>query len=234
MYHFQYREFSPSNLLLDQEKGAIPGLKLTYSHLIQSQVIRSHVSLYSGSVDYTQLPDSSAPHQTDTNEQLINLGLKLIPQDSEDVLFKPFIGFQYWQWDREIETRNGVQGLDEVYRWFELELGIKLESEPGPGAGYWLDISVLSVVKPVMTLEIYPTNVKFDLGSGSGYRIRAGKSWVLNQRLFGSVSLFTEYWEFGRSKMYYVEDYFGQSSYLTEPRSESLHSGIEISFNYRF
>jgi hypothetical protein len=45
-----------------------------------------------------------------------------------------------------------------------------------------------------------------------------------------AISVFTEYWEFGRSNTVFTTDFFGSSGFLTEPDSQSFHTGIEFSF----
>jgi hypothetical protein len=84
--------------------------------------------------------------------------------------------------------------------------------------------------KPEMTLFLPSSEVKFYLDSDWGYRLRAGKTWNHNKGMSTAISVFTEYWEFGRSNTVFTTDFFGSSGFLTEPDSQSFHTGIEFSF----
>jgi hypothetical protein len=84
--------------------------------------------------------------------------------------------------------------------------------------------------KPEMTLFLPSSEVEFSLGSELGYRLRAGKTWTHIGGMSTAISVFTEYWEFGRSNTVFTTDFFGSSGFLTEPDSQSFHTGIEFSF----
>ena len=234
LYYFQYQEFDTGNQLLDEEKGVIPGLKLSFNHSFSSGTIQSHASYFSGEVDYTGQTQSGAPHETDTTERLIKLGLKWIPHDTAGIPGRLFLGFQYWNWDRDIQTNKGVLGLHEVYTWNELELGLRFESEQSQHARYWLDISALYVFNPQVEVSLPSSQVNLALGQEPGLRIRVGKNWIKDESLFGSINLFAEYWEFGRSDSVFTDDFFGQPAFLVEPRSKSFHTGLEFSITVNF
>lgn len=234
LYHFRYREFDSSNRELNEEKGLLPGLKLGINHSVSGGIIEAQGSFFSGEVDYDGQTQSGAPHQTDTDERLVKLGLKWILNETESIPGRLFLGFYYWDWDRDIQTRNGVLGLHEVYTWYELELGLKFESKAVRHSNYWLDISALYVFNPNLEVYLPSSKLNLDLGQEPGFRIRAGKTWGDNESLQGSFNLFAEYWEFGRSDTVFTDDFFGQSAFLVEPRSESFHTGIELSFTFLF
>lgn len=234
LYYFQYQEFDSGNRVLDEEKGLLPGLKLVFNHSVSGGIIETHGSFFSGEVDYKGQTQSGAPHVTDTSERLIKLGLKWRPNETESIPGRLFLGFQYWDWDRDIQTRNGVLGLHEIYTWNELELGLKFESEIKQHSGYWLEISAFYVFNPKLELLLPSSNLNLNLGQEPGFRIRAGKTWGNTDGLYGSFNLFAEYWEFGRSNTVFTNDFFGQAAFLVEPRSESLHTGLELSINFQF
>lgn len=234
VYYFQYQEFDTCNRLLNEENGVLPGLKLGFNHAANGRIIQSRISLFSGEVDYDGQTQSGAPHETDTSTRLINLGLKWILRDAATIPGQLFLGFQYWDWDRDIQTNNGVLGLHEVYTWSELELGVKFESEQKQYSRYWLDISALYVLNPQVEVSLPSSKVSLELEQEPGLRIRAGTTWDNDHDLSSSFSLFAEYWEFGRSDPVFTDDFFGQAAFLVEPRSESFHSGMEFSVIFRF
>ena len=230
LYYFSYQEFDQNDVLLDKEAGVLPGIKLSYADATERDTLKFNASLYGGRVDYDGQTQSGIPHQTETDEQLIKLGISYF---QHRVIHYPglfFAGLHYWYWDRDILTRNGVQGLHELYSWYETELGLKFISE----SSYWLELSAMYNFKPEMELFLPSGDVAFKLKSKPGYRIRAGKTWANNASMTTTISLFAEYWEFGRSELVSVADFFGSPAILFEPDSETLNSGLEFSFVYKF
>jgi hypothetical protein len=210
--------------------------------------LRLHSSVYDGDVDYDGRTQGGTAHTTDTETQLFTLGLRLMPAQLEVPLQRIFqtdlssslqaprffIGLQYWRWDRNILTRDNVQGLHELYHWYEIEFGLQLKSAVRNQAWYWAELSALYNVNPQMKILLPNSEVSLKLGSQPGARLRFGRSWQSSPALALSLSVFAEYWEFGRSNTELSNDFFGRSAYLTEPRSETLHSGIALDFSWRF
>ena len=232
--NFQYQEFNRDNRLLNEEKGILPGLELGFDRPVGSGVIQWHVAIFEGEVDYNGQTQSGESHETDTSTQLTSLGLKWLSIDKAGLPGRLFMGYQYWNWDREIQPNNGVEGLHEVYTWHELELGLRFESKKYQNHYYWLDLSAMYIFNPNMEISLPSSKVNLGLGNEPGVRIRAGKEWNWNHNLEVSFNLFAEYWEFGRSNTVFTDDFFGQSAFLVEPRSESFHTGLEVSFKFLF
>lgn len=233
-YFFFYQEFDQFDQLLDTEKGVLPGVKLSYGDISDSDSLRFNASIYEGRVDYTGLTQLGMPHQTETVEQLIKLGLSYTQHEQSHFPGLLFVGLHYWYWDRDILTRNAVQGLHELYTWYETEIGLRFNMLGDVHSGYWLELSAMYNFKPEMKLFLPSSEINFSLGSGPGYRIRASKNWTSNHNLDIKFSLFGEFWEFGRSNTVFTSDFFGSSGFLTEPDSQSFHSGLELSIIFKF
>ena len=234
LYYFYYQEFDQNDLLLDTEEGAIPGVKLSYGDITNFDSLKFNASFYAGSADYTGLTQLGMPHETETDESLIKLGISYIQHEGTFFPGFLFAGLHYWYWDRDILTRNGVQGLHELYTWYETEIGLKFYLSENQQSGYWLELSAMYNFKPEMKLFLPSSEVNFSLGSGPGYRLRGGKTWNNNQNMAVTISLFGEFWEFGRSDTVFTSDFFGSSGFLTEPDSRSFHSGLEFSLIFNF
>ena len=230
LYIFNYQEFDQNDQLLNKEEGVMPGVRLAYGNLTKNNSLRFDAAFYGGRVDYTGQTQSGTPHQTDTDEQLARIGISYSQHEETYYPGLLFAGLHYWYWDRDILTRNGVQGLHERYTWYEAELGLKFTSE----SIYWLELSAMYNFRPRMVLFLPTSEVAFSLQSGPGYRVRAGKTWNNGQGINTTLSLFAEYWEFGRSNTVFTNDFFGSSGFLTEPDSETFHSGLEFSFVFNF
>jgi len=234
VFFFNYQEFDQNNVLLDKEEGVLAGVRLSYGDIAEKDSLKFNASFYGGTVDYMGQTQLGVPHETETNEQLIKLGISYIQHEETYYPGLFFVGLHYWYWDRDILTRNGVQGLHELYTWYETEIGLKFKSQEIQQSNYWLELSVMYNFKPEMKLFLPSSEVDFVLGSRPGYRIRAGKTWANKQSMTTTIGLFAEYWEFDRSNTIFTTDFFGSSGFLTEPDSQTFHSGVEFSFIFNF
>ena len=237
LYQFKYQEFDSLDRLLDTEEGALPGIKFGFTPDYKNGTFNTHFAFYGGTIDYDGRTQSGTPHKTDTIQELFNLGFTITPDrlnnSTRPIAF--FLGVQYWHWDRDIQSRNNVQGLHEIYNWTEFEIGVRFKPNDNSNlSGFWLSASALYIFSPEMTLQLPSSEVDFDLGANTGFRIRGGKAWRYSEGFSGSFNLFVESWEFGRSNTVFTDDFIGQSAFLVEPRSESFHSGLEFSFKYEF
>ena len=234
LYLFNYQEFDSNNDLLEKEEGELVGVKLSYSDVTEIDTLRFDAAFYGGTVDFDGSTNLGARHQTETDEQIIKLGLTYIQHRNTSYPGYFFAGLHYWHWDRDVLTRNTVQGLHGQYSWYETELGLKFEFPRTSRSGYWVDLSAMYNFKPEMDLILPSGQVKFSLQSRPGYRIRAGKNWAASENMTTTISLFAEYWEFGKSDPVSVADFYGSPEVLFQPDSESSHSGLEFSFQYSF
>jgi len=230
VYYFNYQEFDQNNSLLNTEEGFIPGVKLSYASVAKLDSLKFNASFYGGSVDYDGRTQLGLPHETETNVQLARIGISYSQHEETYYPGLLFVGLHYWYWDRDILTRNGVQGLHEQYSWYETEVGLKFNSPEVEQSRYWLEVSAMYNFKPEMKLFLPSSEVKFSLGSELGYRLRAGKTWTHNKGMSTAISVFTEYWEFGRSDTVLIADFYGFTEYFYQRDSQSFHTGIEFSF----
>ena len=233
-YLFDYKEFDETDQLLDKEHGLMPGLKFGFEHAEDEGTLETHIAFFGGAIDYSGQTQSGTPHQTTTDEQLLNIGIKLMPRKVPDIPFGLFFGFQHWQWDRNIRTKNNVLGLHEIYSWDEIEAGLRFDSETNLQALLWLEISALYIFNPSMEIVLDTSKHKLDLGERPGFRLRAGKTWKENQRTSYSFNLLVEYWSFERSNTIFVNDFFGYAAFITEPTSETINTGFEFTFSQEF
>jgi hypothetical protein len=233
LYSFNYQEFNQTNQLLDKETGLLPGLQLAYSHERNNDMIRVQVMLAEGEVDYDGQTQGGTPHTTDTKTQLFRIATHLYSDQFDLLGARFFFGLQHWRWDRDILTRNNVLGLHEIYTWNEMEIGLRYESTTDMLSSNWLEVSGFYTFNPNMDIVLPSGKYELDLGKEPGLRLRAGRTWTGKNHLDLSLSLFLEYWQFGRSNTIYVNDFYGSPALLVEPRSESLHTGIAFNISRR-
>jgi len=234
LYHFNYKEFDTTGELLDKETGFIPGIKLQYSTSLKHDEISLYMSIHDGQVDYSGETQNGTPHRTKTNQQLFKAGVQLKSRKSSAFPARLLFSYTYNIWDRDILTTNNVLGLHERYTWDEFSLGLNFQGDINSNSFYWADFSTLLIYDPKMLVYLENGNKTLRLGVNIGVRLLAGKTWMINNSNSFSASLSTEYFEFGRSNSIFTDDFFGQSVFITEPRSESFHSSMNIAYSYHF
>jgi hypothetical protein len=233
--YFNYQEIDENNALLNnRDEGVLAGVRLSYGDVTEKDSLKFNASFYSGTVDYAGTTPLGAPHETETNEQLIKLGISYIQHEETYYPGLFFVGLHYWYWDRDRLPGNGEPGLHKQYTWYETEIGLKFKSQEAQESDYWLELSVMYNFKPEMKLFLPSSEVGVFLGSRPGYRIRAGKTWTSKQSMTTTIGLFAEYWEFGKSNSIVITDFFGSTRTFNEGDSEFFHSGIEFSFIFNF
>ncbi|VAW64312.1 hypothetical protein MNBD_GAMMA09-1386 [hydrothermal vent metagenome] len=234
IYYFNYEEFSQSGTSLDSEKGYLPGIKIIFSQLHNGNKYSAHASVYSGTVDYSGGTQSGQPHTTKTEQQLTQFGFEFISKQIELIPVQLNIGIKRWEWDRNILDRNNVQGLHEIYNWDEISIGLNFETKQYNNAFYWGNINALYTLSPVIEILLDTSTAKLTMGEKPGFRLRAGKTWILNNQNRYSLSIISEYWQFGRSNSVFIADFFGNPAFITEPDSTSFHTRLEFSYTAYF
>ena len=233
LYYFNYEEFSPTGKSLDKEQGILPGVRFKYSHQANDVTFSPFISFNGGTIDYIGSTQAGDPHNTRTIENIISIGLDLTlkPKSGKEPVM--VFGLRHWQWDRDILTVNNVRGLHELYSWSELSAGLYFETENYYNSFYTAKFSVFQIFNPQMKIYLENSSETLDLGESPGVRLVAGKTWLQQQNRI-SLNFIAEYWQFGRSNSIFTNDFFGSSVFITEPESESFHTGIELSYRTSF
>lgn len=234
IYRFNYEEFSTTGTSLNNETGYLPGLKLKYSYAADGYIFTPYISIHKGKVDYVGSTQSGSPHTTQTKEELTQFGFEISGTQIKAISGRIFFAAGHWKWDRNILDNNNITGLHEIYTWNEFSIGLKFKTKIENNTFYWANISALHTCHSSMDLFLVSTKETLKLGSKPGFRIHLGKSWSYNKNTRYSLSLISEYWEFGKSDLVFTNDFFGQSALINEPASESFHTGLEFSYIFHF
>jgi len=234
VYYFNYEEFSQSNKSLNKEDGFLPGLKLRYTTLLDKHQFSAYTSLHYGTVDYRGQTQGGQPLNTRTDEKIIQLGFEFKSEQLDQIPASIIMGIRHWEWDREIQGLENVIGLHELYTWNEASIGLHIQSEAKNNVHYWSNLSALYTISPDMEIFLPNSSLTLNLEGRPGFRFNAGASWNHNTQQLIKLSFIAEYWAFGRSNTVFTNDFFGNAAFLTEPRSESIHTGIELTYSYQF
>jgi len=233
LLHFDYTEFSQSDSKLNRELGWLPGLSANITHnLDQHWKIQLDTALYMGEVDYTGQTQSGIPHNTKTSTRLFRLAGTVNRNLHQNL--DVFVGIRHHQWNRDIQDRNNVSGLDETYIWQEYSLGLdslifNTESDLLNVRLAWLLIRNATIDVDISKIGLGQTTL--DIGDGSGARLELEWQKKFDHELDYSLSLFFEGWNFGRSNTKATQG--GSTSVLvTEPRSETRNLGVMLNFRF--
>lgn len=235
LLHFDYTEFSTTDEVLDRELGWLPGVEFKLSHAITpdwSFDIAS--SYYSGTVDYVGQTQSGTPHTTDTGTNIFRIGGQLNKEIYKKIHL--FIGVQSHQWNRDIRDNNNVSGIDEIYKWLEYSIGLNSDLFINQKDIVNLEAGFLIIRNGTMDVDLSRIDLgttTLDLGDGTGARVNLSWKRISTNNIHYGLSLFVESWGFGRSNTKRTQG--GSPNVLvTEPRSETLNTGMKFNIEYSF
>jgi len=234
LLRFDYREFDTTGDLLNKESGFIPGIGFKYSLNYKKTKITAFTSIHDDQIDYTGQTQSGQPHNTRTNEILIKSGILLTSRKYPDFPARLLFSVAFQFWDRDILNNNNVHGLHERYTWYEYSLGLNFKQETNTSSYYWANTSALLIYQPEILVYLKSGNETLNIGEKIGLRLQAGKTWIMSNKNTLSLSLTSEFFELARSNTIYVNNFFGEAAFLTEPDSKSFHNTIDISYTFNF
>lgn len=235
MMHFDYEETDNFGNTLNQETGLIPGFTLAAAQPYHSIDNTFEISIYDGQVDYDGQTQSGRPHETTTEETIYRLLYKLSwsPESSQSALY----GKAYWQqWDRDIQPKNGVQGLFERYQWWSLEAGVQLPFVRTDSQDLSLELGMLTTFNGTIMIDLTEAgygNHTLDLANDFGfsgelkYRYRQARHSSLQ------LGVQVKTWDFGRSNSKTVTNGINFIS-ITEPDSTTVQTTLSASYIHHF
>lgn len=233
--HFDYTEFSPSDVVLDRELGWIPGIKanLNYSFL-PGWNLDLYSSYYQGTVKYNGQTSAGGAHSTLTDTRLLELGGQVNIKTYKAIAL--LIGARSRQWDRNIRSTRNVGGIDEKYNWLEYSAGLHSDLEFNNNHTLSVEVSYLLIRKGTIDVNFSGTSLgsaHLNLGNGTGARLLVNWKTLITKNSQYDLSLFAEGWAFGRSNTKQAQ---GGSSitFVTEPRSETFNKGLNFNVKYLF
>ena len=235
LLHFDYTEFSTTNRVLDNEQGWLPGLKILSQHKGPAGLsFDISGAYYQGVVDYTGQTQSGTPHNTTTNTEFFRVAGQI-----NKLIFKNtrlFSGIQLHKWDRDINDRNNISGIYEIYQWQEYAFGINSDFLINKNNTLNASIAYLLVRKARIYVDISRIGLgstTLDIGNDDGARFKLKWKNLFADNIFYSLSLFAETWNFARSNSKFTEG--GSSTVsVTEPRSETINMGLNFNIEYSF
>lgn len=235
LLHFDYTEFSITGSVLDKETGWIPGVQLQIDTSLNEQwTLGLELSAYDGNVDYNGQTQAGAPYTTSTDETLFRFGAHIkTPLSTYTSLV---VGAKYNEWERNVNGNNGVLGLLEIYRWWELSAGTAIELWKKDTQSWQAEATVFRTIRPTIHVDLSSANFgKTDLNLGTDWGGRIQFAWAQQKASnwqYG-FNIFYEVWDFGRSGSKATSGGIN-SVFVSEPRSETRHSGVRLLAGFKY
>ena len=189
---------------------------------------------YQGTVDYTGQTQQGTPHNTETDTRLFRYGAQLGKSVTQRAQL--FVGVQAHHWDRDIKDNNAISGISESYDWLEYSFGVNADIFTYQKNHFTISAAYLLI--RTATIDVDLSRIDFgsatlDIGDGSGGRLNLNWARLSENNVRYGLSLFFEAWAFGRSNTKLTEG--GSSSvFVTEPKSETLNTGLQFNIEYYF
>ena len=147
-----------------------------------------------------------------------------------------FGGLGARRWSREIRStwavsRTGVsfpvQGLSEVYSWYELQAGVRWTFLETFRAAWDAEARLVRTAAPRIAVDLLGTKIRLELGARTGWRLASTFRWALPAESFLVAGGWAEAYAFGASA---VDPVY----LILEPSSETLNVGFDVGLGRRF
>lgn len=226
---FDYTE-TVQGRLLDTERnnfGDITGFTLSLEPDYQGFYLMTSYS--NGNTDYiggTNIDPTYGSFLTTTENTILNYsaGFKTTTLlDRYGEIKMPFkIGLGYREWERDIHSTYDVLGVNEIYDWGYLDIGIGLHFALSPDATLGIDASYQTAFNAQMRENVYGST--FDLNDVHGYKITVPFEILLNRSMSAFFQYNYEYWNIGASS----------NMIGTEPDSETKNQTLSAGLKFWF
>ena len=238
LLHFDYTEFSTSNVVLDRETGWLPGFSLTVKDDINKNLYYEfEITGHFGNVDYNGGTQSGLSHTTTTNENLWRTGFRVLTpyNNLADNTTNLYIGIKRHEWQRNIHDKNDISGLYEVYKWWEISAGIQSNLWSNKTQKISYGAGLLYIYEPTIFVDLSRIDrgtTTLNIGENFGGRLQLAWEINNNQQWTYGLNSYVEFWDFGRSNTRMTTG--GIPAGVTEPRSETRNFGLQATIQYTF
>ena len=239
--HFDFAEYSDMQEKVVTERGWIYGGDLEFKTTFSRIYFQANAALHQGNVAYQgQAQGSGEPHSTRTTETMADysfgIGRAYETWRRHDYAFI-YAGIGFHQWVRDIQTKDNVLGLYELYRWWYAHVGARgFLWRVGP-VHFFGEIAILRTLYPEMTISFRSNDVDnavLKLGEHYSAKFTLPIRILLGRRFQMNIEPFFEAWDLGRSEHMDLTTQGIVVGGVHEPRSTSRMWGMNIGFSMRF
>ncbi|PID42281.1 MAG: hypothetical protein CSB48_10870 [Proteobacteria bacterium] len=234
VHHYLYREYDDSGDKLNQEKGNLPGLDLVYRSGNADWKWRLGWQIMSKDIDYQGKTNLGNRFTTLTDERIDSFYAEaewtLLPSLSAIAALKRV------EWDRQIRARGAILGLNEVYNWHQVELGVEYQVF-SRGAWQWLiEGRVIRIVRPTVKIDLTRSRLgspRLIMQDKNGYSAGLAMRYQASPTVHLTSRLNCRYWSFGASDLTEVGDRIIPVR-IQEPKSRSALTSSSVGIDYLF
>lgn len=232
LLRFDYAEFNDDGSTLDRELGGIPGWSFKFSQHYPDWEWEGLASYHQGRVDYTGQTQAGVPHNTNTDEEVVDVALRMGRWFEGSYPVMPYAGLGYRRWNRDILSTSSVGGLFESYRWKYAWLGAKIIAYQQGASNLMLDIGWIRPLSPVMFVDFkgaYNISPNLYPESRNGLRLMLTSRSEIRENTALIVEPYYEYWKLGKSPTVVTG-----GIPVCEPASKTKNFGVNLRLGRRF
>ncbi len=234
---FYYTEYSDAGTTLDRELGGIPGLSFRFGQRLTDWEWESSASYHYGRVAYTGQTQAGVPYNTQTDEGVGDVALRLGRWFGERYPIMPYAGLGYRRWDRNIQP-GAAGGLFESYRWGYAWLGAKVIAYQRDTSNLVVDIGWIKPIDPAIYVDFrgaYNIAPSLNLASQDGLRLMLTSHTALPGNITLILEPYFEYWQLGRSpNVTYRDSVTNRNITVYEPASKTKNLGVNLRLGKMF
>ena len=238
---FYYREFDNNDVVLNTEKGVIPGLVINAAIEWERWYTEFNYQYNFGKVEYDGQTQTGIPVTTDTEEDIVDVNLLVGRYFGDNARYRSvlYAGLGYYYWERNILPLPSVAGLLETYEWSYAIVGGKFSLLKASDNGLFIDARLRRMLNATMEVNFlgYRNWDNLDLDLGEEWSFRVGVPYVhsLDKNASLNIEPYLSTWFIGRSadkELTSGGTPVGISAH--EPRSETINLGITVKYLYQF
>lgn len=233
---FHYREFNQSGDRLLTEYGHIPGGRLGFSIFPSAQLsLFTEAQKSHGEVIYDGRSSNGRPFHshTEQTQTFYRLGARFYA-NAEHNLWST-LAWDNHQWDRKIKGNQGVNGLDEYYRWQQVSMGLggRWQLKELIFAHEWMWHKQTQAELTVDLTDFGYGKPKLTQKPQGGISFSNSVRWNLSKRLQTFINYRFSRWHFGESDVVLAS---GNNNIIgiSEPDSTSQMHYLGIGLSHQF
>lgn len=251
LLQFDYRETKAGNTL-NEERGILPLFSIESCASKKAIQLCTGYQVASETVKYDGQTQSGIPVETDTKMRLqkingsINtdflIGRQLFNNwnktGDSSLPISMTLKYDYWRWDRDIQSTSGAFGLSEDYFWHEIGVKVEIPLAQSKHTQSFFSTELFRILKPEIDVHLPYYNagtINLPLHSKNGVEITWSTDVFHSRRVDSNnenkpwlnIKAFAKYYQFGSSepKTILIGNSIGT---ITEPDSRTYLYGVSL------
>lgn len=231
--YFDYKETLPPPLK-STEKGFIYGTIFGVTYNKNKLHIDGKLHFGMGNTKYDGTTQAGVPLKDTTYNTILgfdfHIGKRISIENS--LILIPYTGYGYYQWNRDL-------GFLEVYSWFNLPLGLKVEKTFNDQFKATLDVSYRKMYFGKIKVYLSDINKGYndpdaDLGNKGGIYINLPLEYKLSKDMSFITSAYYESSSIGQSETFTIKFNGVPTGRGYEPASKTKKAGLSLLLKMNF